>query len=209
VPPGCPICGGPVEVQNLATGRTVDVGPPDGRAAAPSLSPDGRSVAFQRSSCDRSGDTCSPLGGIWVASTRTSTDRLRELTPRGTCPAWGPAGRTIAYLLDGKLRLADVASGRTTLLEGDATCGQTTAPAWSPDGKRLAVVDHARRLALVDVAARRVRVVRNPGIGVVVGLAWAPNGRELIVAARPVPLACSSLWRVDAATGRARLVRTC
>jgi WD40-like Beta Propeller Repeat len=209
VPPRCSICGGPVEVQNLVTGRTVDIGPPDGRAAAPSLSPDGGSVAFQRTRCDRSGDACSPLGGIWVASTRTSTGHPRELTRRGTCPAWGPGGRAVAYLLDGRLRLADVASARTVLLDPDATCGQTTAPAWSPDGKRLAVVDHAQRLALVDVAARRVRVVPNPGIGVVIGLSWSPNGRELLVAARPVPLACSSLWRIDAATGQARLVRAC
>jgi len=209
VPPGCPICGGPVEVQDLVTGKRVEVGPADGRASEPSLSPDGRSVAFLRSRCDRAGDACSSLGGIWVGSTRTPPGRLRELTRRGTCPVWGPAGRGIAYLLDGTLRVADVASGRTTLLDRDASCSQTTAPAWSPDGMRLAVVDRAQRLALVDVRTRRVRVVRNPGIGVVIGLAWAPDGRRLLVAARPVPLACSSLWRVDAATGRARLVRAC
>ncbi len=209
VPPGCAICGGPVEVQDLVTGRTVEIGPKDGRAAAPSLSPDGGSVAFERSRCDRSGDACTALGGIWVASTRVSTTHLRRLTARGTCPAWGPGGRGIAYLVGSTLRVADVATGRTTLLDRDAACGEATSPAWSPDGSRLAVVNREQRLAFVDVRTRRVRAVRDPAIGVVVGMAWAPSGRELLVAARPVRYACSSLWRVAAATGKATLVRAC
>jgi Tol biopolymer transport system component len=208
-PPGCALCTGPVEVQDLVTGGTVDVGPAGDRADEPSLAPDGRSVAFQRARCDRAGDACSPLGGIWVAAARPHAP-LRELTRTGTCPTWAPDASRIAYLAGNALRVAAVATGSTRLLDGDASCGQATNPAWSPDGRRLAVVGRSQaRLALVDARTGRVRRVGTPGLGVVVGLAWAPGGRQLLVAARPVPYACSSLWRVDAATAAATLVRPC
>lgn len=208
-PPGCALCTGPVEVQDLDDGRTVDVGQAGDRADEPSLAPDGRSVAFERARCDRAGDACAPLGGIWVAATRPHAP-LRELTRTGTCPAWAPDARRIAYLAGDALRVAAVATGATHLLDRDASCGQATSPAWSPDGRSLAVVGRAQaRLALVDAATGRVRRVRAPGLGVVIGLAWAPSGRQLLVAARPVPYACASLWRVEAATGAATLVRAC
>jgi Tol biopolymer transport system component len=208
-PPDCALCTGPVEVQDLVSGRTVDVGPPGDRADEPSLSPDARSVAFARSSCDRTGDACVPLGGVWVAATKPRA-RLRELTRSGTCPAWAPTGDRVAYLDGAALRLADVATGATRVLDRDASCGQTARPAWSPAGDRIAVVGRTRpRLALVDVHTGHVRIVRAPGLGVVTGVAWAPGGRQLLVAARPVPYACASLWRVDAATGAARRVRAC
>lgn len=208
-PPDCPLCTGPVEVHDLVSGRTVDVGPSGSRADEPSLSPDGRSVAFERSRCDRTGDACAPVGGIWVAAAKAHAT-LRRLTATGTCPVWAPAGNRIAYLAGGTLRVADVATGATRPLGRDAGCGQTTSPAWSPDGRRVAVVGHAEaKLALVDIRHGRIRRIRTPGIGVVTGLAWAPDGKQLLVAARPVPYACASLWRVDAATGRAHVVRAC
>lgn len=98
--------------------------------AWPSLSPDGRSLAF------------AALGRIWRYD--LATRAARPLTPRGvraSAPAWSPDGRSLAYVtwqdsVGGHVMRIGAAGGAATRLT--RVPSSYLEPAWSRDGTKLA-----------------------------------------------------------------------
>lgn len=92
----------------------------------PSLSPDGKQIAYYRIREE----------GIYVANSDGSAAR-RIVTGETCCPQWSPDGKRLMYL-QGKLKLGDVkiviinpdGSGKDDVVAGFS-------PAWAPDGQRI------------------------------------------------------------------------
>lgn len=98
----------------------------------PTLSPDGRGVAFSSFTEDGNSDL------FVVNADGSGRKRLTKSREYDLTPAWSPDGRHIAFGRDGDIFLMEAdGSGVTRLTSGPARDG---APSWSADGKRIAFV---------------------------------------------------------------------
>jgi len=163
----------------------------------PTLSPSGSQVAF-----------ASPAG---LLAAHTDGSHLRVLATRASCPQWSPDSRTIAYIGErGSLRVVPAVGGPSKLLlRGPVPCHfGPLGLAWSPNGTMIAATFVAHEaLVLINVTTGRTRQL--PGFSGVTGVAWSPDSTKLLVAARPKPAACSSLWAVDSNGAHRRLIVRC
>jgi tricorn protease len=133
----------------------------DGRVLWPSITADGRTVAFERNFAIWTVDTATGLSrevpialrGAPAAAAvehRTFSDQIREL-------ALSPDGRKIAFVVHGEIFSASARDG------GDAvrltsTAGEEAELAWSPDSRRLAYRsdrDRTNHLFVYDFASER------------------------------------------------------
>lgn len=118
------------------------------RAGAPSLSPDGRQVAFVVSRVDLTKNRYTSQ--IWLAATDGSSapSPLTAGDPGESMPAWSPDGRQLAFV-SGREGSQGAKKGERTLhVIPIATPGETRtiavrkdgldAPLWSPDGRWIA-----------------------------------------------------------------------
>jgi len=108
---------------------------PPGSNAAPSLSPDGKKIAFLHSPRNDG------KYDIWVTSV-SATDSEQETNTRNVSDvAWSPTGDWLAYVRDWS---DDTLEGQISLVRpnGDDphTLVQGDSPDWSPDGKQLVYV---------------------------------------------------------------------
>jgi TolB protein len=144
----------------------------------PSLSPDGRSIAY------RSEPNGHPE--LWVMDA-DGTGQHR-LTRDGGFPTWSPDGSMIAYAPGGgpsgrswiAIMNAD-GSGKHRLPHTDY--GEL--PSWSPDGTRIAFSNNLSgegRMYIVDVDGSRV--VDLSGVGEGKEVAWSPDGRSILFASQ-------------------------
>jgi hypothetical protein len=179
---------GPVSVVDLLTRTVTHVGSRSSGNGEPSLSPDGRRIAW-----------VGP-GGIWTGASSVGAAHL--FVRNASCPSWSPDGRSIAYLTLGyrgqDLRVVDASGKHARLLvERAGGCGTFV---WSPDSKTIAFTP--QRIDAVNIATHRV--TRSPGLGRVIGsLAWSRDGSMLYATARPLADEkaldnCTNLWRLDA-----------
>ena len=173
----CAFCAGPVTTISLATGKVV--GTAGGKTVentSPSLSPDGKKVAFERSASDDSGREF----GIWKAY--ANGRGLKQLAKSGDKPMWSPVAGEIAYVWwSGKtvaLRLVP-ASGRKSRILVPGSVENVFG--WSPDGRYVAFETGTGtfgRLAVVDVTTgklrRLLRLYYSP-LAV-----WKPDSTELL-----------------------------
>jgi hypothetical protein len=209
--PGCSSgCNGPLLVLNL-NGDIVRKISRNAQNTSPSLSPTGTQVVFARNFCELATGRCERPAGIWVAS--IASGQLKQIRRNGCCPNWSPDGRSIAYIntdisrgrVDDSLRVVPAVGVATTYLPHNVS-----EPLWSSDSQSIAVAaGPERRLMIVDVKRHRSRGVTGSSIGTVIGFAWSPDSADLLVAARPAPRSCSSLWLVNTKSGAARLLRRC
>lgn len=103
-------------------------------------------------------------------------------TPPGasaTAAQFSPDGKAVAWLAPGKLRVADVATGKQRCELGDGTTVFHTL-AFAPDGRRLAVLDGDLRLYILDAATGAE--LRRGSVDGASGLAFSPDGTLLAVA---------------------------
>src|SRR5581483_7878520 len=205
---GCGSCTPlPVVVHDVGTGAIIARTDPaaDEADVAPTLSPDGTQVAYGRVRLEAGGS------GIWTM--RVGGGAPVQLTTAGSCPNWSPDGKTIAYLASNDfpsaLRLVSPQGGTArSILSRTVTC-ELGSPSWSPNSRRIAVVLASEHLGVVDVATGRVRVVPKLLVGGDDSFSWSPNSSTLLVAASTKVHGCSSLWKVTARTGTARIFRRC
>lgn len=193
----CPLCHGPIEVATVGRGQLVRLGGRDVQNAGPTLSPNGREVAFTRTFWNQQAGEYSRVGGIWTSSTRRNS--LRKISPRGSCPSWAQDGRHIAYIDGTTLRLMTPnGSGSRRLADGVA-CDSSNPPEWAPDARSIAFTNEDGRLLVLDVSNDSKIVVTTSAVGTVTGFAWSPNSRRLLVtgiARARHGHACSQLWLV-------------
>lgn len=197
----CPTCIGPIRVVPLRTGvPAAELGPRSAQNGSPSLSPDGRSVAFVRNLCATSDGECLHSDGIWTSATTDGASALR-LVANGVCPAWAPRGGELFYAWDTGY-LVPVSGGTPTRLPAGANCAT-----WSPNARLLGTVAADGRLSVIDVRTRRVRALA--AAGTVESFAWAPDSSTLLVAAHGSDSECAALSTVDVATGKVASIRSC
>jgi dipeptidyl aminopeptidase/acylaminoacyl peptidase len=129
------------------------------------LSPDGHHLAFAVSRTDQHMETIE----IWVADAKGEGKRRVSHPGIATAPRWSPDGRSIAFVADGRLRVAqfpslaisDPLTPEHLLVQG--------APSWSPDNARL-VVSLLERTTVQGARRIRSNYFRAEGLGFVEGL---------------------------------------
>jgi Tol biopolymer transport system component len=93
-------CVAALRIHDLATGAIHALAGGKVRDELPAVSPDGRSVVFDRTVCADlrcdPGDFRRP-SGLWISSTRAGAVP-RRIAPLGRCASWSPTGKQIAYI---------------------------------------------------------------------------------------------------------------
>ncbi|MDE1175324.1 MAG: DPP IV N-terminal domain-containing protein [Edaphobacter sp.] len=159
-----------------------------GEQTQPVFSPDGRSIAYARTS---PGDGSrhiyiKEIGG--ETSQELSRDEVEEFSP-----VWSPDGREIAYLgrSDTGLGIYISALGpsgrpRKVFIPQQASNWEQRALSWSPDGKTLAFPDHmgdsaSSSIYQLELASLRTQAITTPPPGSEGDLApaYSPDGRYL------------------------------
>ncbi|HEX6941634.1 MAG TPA: hypothetical protein VF128_01835, partial [Gemmatimonadaceae bacterium] len=145
---------------------------------SPSISPDGKTVAF------------AAIGDLWLMPLGSAPENLTKDRFLDTEPAWSPDGRYLAWSTDRAGQLLDIwiRDTRTrTTRRLTSTEGSAMGAAWSPDGKQIAFlnVDGVWRRAsvnVVDVASGEVKQIHPPLFGPG-NPSWSKDGKRVLVAA--------------------------
>ncbi len=176
----------PEEVATKVLAREIDAGEMN---IGPSLSPDGRYVAFytERDLFEISLYMADARTGQMVekiadSQTDMHFDALSFLSSAG---AWSPDGTRMAFTAFAKgdeelaiVRLEDREVERRVRIDG---VGAVTSPAWSPDGRTIAVSGNSggvSNLYLVDATSGAVEQLTDDAYADLQP-AWSPDGRRL------------------------------
>lgn len=176
----------------------------------PSVSPDGKQVAFVSS---REGDP-----EIYVMNADGSNvRRLTAFHKEDWAPRWSPDGRWIAFLSsrEGRSRVFVVrADGTgTRAVSGSAPSGDEREAAWSPDGKHLAFVGRRQGEKRTETRIWKVAVDGGEPVALTDGSsrddqpAWSPDGKYLAFVSERAGDPEIFLMRADG-TGQTRLTKS-
>ena len=147
----------------------------DGYASVPTWSPDGQFVAFARAEPRRP-----RVWNVWTVHVPTGT--LRRLTSHRVGQPWGaswfPGGHRIAYSLEDRLVVRDLASGASRSYPTPVPGRLVRTPAVAPDGQRIVFQvyrDSAWVLDLRTGLSRRVLADAHAE-----EFAWSPDGGSVV-----------------------------
>ncbi|MDN0199436.1 DPP IV N-terminal domain-containing protein [Streptomyces sp. S.PNR 29] len=141
---------------------------------AGTFSPDGRSIAFVRTTTYETADGWEYGRDVWVMD--TATRQVRQVsTARNALSSpvdWSPDGRRIVFVTENGLSVVDVATGAVTQLQSSWTTplSNIQGPVFSPDGARIAFsatddFDYTHSTYVVDAAdGQNLRVLTAQGV---------------------------------------------
>jgi Tol biopolymer transport system component/DNA-binding winged helix-turn-helix (wHTH) protein len=178
---------------------------------APTWSPDGTQIAFQRVAKNGGGIYVVPAQGGAVRklrSTNASFDRSMHVS-------WSPNGKTIAFAdspFPGghkRLQLLSLETLQSTPIEHDDKCVEEVLPAFSPDGKQLAYAcslssrEGEFGLSIATADGRVPRIIKESS-GWLKALEWLPDSRTLLFAESHTGAEHVLLRELDLAKGSVR-----
>ncbi|GHH31497.1 TolB family protein [Streptomyces lanatus] len=141
---------------------------------AGTFSPDGKSIAFVRTTTYETPDGWEYGRDVWVMD--TATRQVSQIsTARNALSApvdWSPDGQRIVYATEYGLSVVDVATGAVTELQSSWTTplSNIQGPVFSPDGRRIAFsatdnFDYAHSTYVVDAAdGKNLQVLRGQAV---------------------------------------------
>lgn len=142
--------------------------------ASPTVSPDGRWIAFRA------------LNALWLAAT-SGRGQPRKIVADGyfnSDPDFSPDGKKLLYASDrdgtADLWLHDLATGADSKLS--SLPGAQTAPRFSPDGRQIAYQDQDGIAWVLDLATSEVRQL-TPTLFQPGRVSWSADGRTIVLAA--------------------------
>jgi len=142
--------------------------------ASPTVSPDGRLLAFRA------------LNALWLAATdgRTAPRKVVADGYFNSDPDFSPDGKKLLYASDrdgtADLWLHDLATGADSKLS--SLPGAQTAPRFSPDGKQVAYQDQDGIAWVLELASNQVRQL-TPTLFQPGRVSWSADGRTIVLAA--------------------------
>lgn len=189
----------PVSVWDAATRgrvRSLDDDVNDTPFTAVAVAPDGKTIAFGGGVSQRQGGT--PQIVLWDLASGDEVGRLDALPvapqPHGQAAvyqalAYSPDGRTLAALLDGRVVLIEVATGKPRGEMAVPVAPQqlqnnqvppSGALAFSPDGRTLAVGTSDGAILRFDLLAGLESTPLPGHNSSVVALCWTPDGKKIL-----------------------------
>jgi Tol biopolymer transport system component len=156
------------------------------RDTNPAVSPDGRTVAFERTDVFLAATDTS----VWTIGVDGTGLRQVSADLLGGQPAWSPDGTRIAYRglsMDayGILVVGADGSGNRMLTQDGGPLANATDPAWSPDGTKIAVAvpdgSDASSIASIDVETGESALI-SPAFWDAGSPSWSPDGQRLTFA---------------------------
>jgi Tol biopolymer transport system component len=136
----------------------------------PAWSPDGRSIAFGRS-------TDAFPAGIYVMT--ADGRNVRRVASTGvdeaSQPSWSPDGQALVFATLESIRTVELSSGRVRVIrpEGDYPPPEVS---WSPDGSLIAFAADFDVFVTTPVGTATRRLTRTPNGDPEYALAWRPDG---------------------------------
>jgi Tol biopolymer transport system component len=175
--------------------RRVDVPDPSGTAGWPSVSADGKRVAFVFAS----DPAFTGPRNLWTVTVGDDDFKKVSSTGEVAINAWSPDGEHLVFM-DGDMQDIYVIRADGTELRHLAQGGE---PAWSPDGKQIAFSDRGQ-MKVVDASGGPPKVVSTSGRDP----SWSPDGKHLAyLSGKPCgEVMCNRVVIVDVDGGHARRV---
>jgi len=175
-----------------------------GRETAPSVSPDGRTIAFASARDGRA--------RIWLKQLATGEEVALTAGPADQSPTFSPDGATLLFLRGGEPPLdlfrVPAVGGEPRRVAG----GVASAATWSPDGKRIALTRASQGGSIPDILVSisaegddEREIARSPDL-ILLSLRWSPDGRTIgaWTNLRANFAARQSIVEFDVATGERR-----
>src|SRR5437899_3860061 len=159
----------------FTVGRSEQVTADPGLEIQPSLSPDGKLVAYAAGSASQMRIFIRPVGGVGGGGGRT-IPLSDDSTAVETQPRWSPDGTSILFLTRGGASVGAALGGASRPLVAPSASAIVKSAAWSPDGKEIAFV-RGDTLSAMLIDGGHVRMIATGSD--LHSCTWAPQGRVI------------------------------